>query len=83
MKKKIDRRIFLKRSTGVTLGAVVFPASVLLPECSSQGSASQNADSGNSGILSNINWKEMMKDHDLIWKEVPTDMTEAPQLGNG
>ena len=83
MKKKIDRRIFLKRSTGATLGAVVFPASVLLPECSSQGSASQNADSGNSGILSNINWKEMMKDHDLIWKKVPSDMTEAPHLGNG
>jgi alpha-L-fucosidase 2 len=83
MKKKIDRRIFLKKSTGATLGAMVFPASVLLPECSSQGSASQNSDSGNSGILSNINWKEMMKDYDLIWKKVPSDMTEAPHLGNG
>ena len=83
MKKKIERRIFLKRTTGATLGAMVFPASVLLPECSSQGSASQNADSGNSGILSNINWREMMKDNDLIWKKVPSDMTEAPPLGNG
>ena len=25
----------------------------------------------------------MMKDHDLIWKKVPSDMTEAPHLGNG
>lgn len=83
MKRPIKRRIFLKKSAGATFGAIAFPASFLLPEGISQGSTSQNDHSGNSGILSNINWKEMMKNHDLIWKKVPSNLTEAPHLGNG
>jgi hypothetical protein len=70
MKRPINRRIFLKKSAGAAAVAMVFPASFLIPEGSSQ----FNAD---------LNWKEMMKNHDLLWKKVPSEMTEAPPLGNG
>ncbi|MBT3748595.1 MAG: alpha-L-fucosidase, partial [Bacteroidetes bacterium] len=36
-----------------------------------------------SAMFSDINWKEMMRTHDLLWKVVPADMTEAPHFGNG
>jgi hypothetical protein len=49
---------------------MVFPASFLWPDGTNPGPAL-------------FNWKEMMKNHDLLWKKVPSDMTEAPHLGNG
>ncbi len=83
MKRPINRRIFLKKSAGVTFGAMVFPASFLLPEGTGLAPKDHKDYSLHSGIRSKINWKEMMKSHDLIWKKVPADMTEAPHLGNG
>ena len=80
MKRQIDRRVFLKKSAGATFGAMVIPNSLVLLEGCSQGTDSQNH---HSGILSKIDWKVMMKNHDLIWKKVPSGMTEAPHLGNG
>jgi alpha-L-fucosidase 2 len=82
VKKLINRRIFLKKSAGATFGAMVFPASFLWPEGGSKCLHSQN-DPNYSGISSDINWKEMMQNHDLLWKKVPSDMTQAPHLGNG
>jgi alpha-L-fucosidase 2 len=83
MKRQIARRIFLKKSAVATLGAVVFPDPFVVKGDCSQNPASQYGNSGNSGILTKINWPEIMKNHDLIWKKVPSDMTEAPHLGNG
>ena len=83
MKKKIDRRLFIKKSMGATIGAIVLPnASLLLKSCNEK-LQSQNNFSNRSDILSKIDWKEMMRNHDLIWKKVPSDMTEAPHFGNG
>jgi alpha-L-fucosidase 2 len=71
MKRPVGRRTFLKKSAGLTFGAMVLPVSYIFPE------------GGSPGIRANINWKEMMRNHDLLWKKVPADMTEAPHLGNG
>jgi|GEM_PF-404037 len=30
-----------------------------------------------------VNWRQMLADHDMIWKKLPTDKTQAPHLGNG
>ena len=70
MKRPINRRVFLKKSAGAAAGAMVFPASFLMPEGASQ-------------VLAHVNWKEMIKNHDLLWKKIPSGMTEAPHLGNG
>ena len=52
--------------------------------CSSPSTAqAQNDTLGKSDIHCKVNWKEMMKDHDLIWKKVPSEMKEAPHFGNG
>lgn len=83
MKKKIGRRIFFKKAAGATMGAMVFPGFFILPEGYCQELKSQNIHSGNSDIKFKIDWKEMMKNHDLIWKKIPSDMTEAPHFGNG
>jgi hypothetical protein len=83
MKRKTGRRNFIKKSAGATLGAMAFPNLVLLLNGCSAIAQSQNNNSGNYDIPDKINWKEMMKNHDLIWKKVPSDMTEAPHFGNG
>ncbi len=70
MKRRINRRIFLKQSAGATFAAMVVPASFIAPEESSR-------------VRTHLNWKEMMRNHDLLWKKIPTGMTEAPHLGNG
>jgi len=49
---------------------MIFPASFSMPEGISPGPV-------------HLNWREMMRNHDLIWKKVPSGMTEAPHLGNG
>src|SRR6056297_2391997 len=78
--KKINRRIFIKRSVGATLGAVLLPNSFMWSKGNNQFLTFQNNDSE---MLPNMNWEQMMKNHDLIWKKVPADMTEAPHFGNG
>jgi len=83
MKKEIGRRIFIKKSAGVTLGAILLPDSSFFrnsfqTEYSFDKELPESADD----ILS-IDWRRMMKDHDLIWKKIPADMTEAPHFGNG
>jgi len=83
MKKEIDRRIFIKKSTGATLGAMVLPNASLLLESCDAGSQSQNNRYNRSDPLLNLDWREMMKDHDLLWKKIPADMTESPHFGNG
>ena len=70
MKSPINRRVFIKKSAGATAVAMVFPASFLMPESDSR-------------VHADLNWKEMMKNHDLLWKKIPSEMTEAPPLGNG
>jgi alpha-L-fucosidase 2 len=82
MKEFIDRRDFIKKSAGTTLGAMVLPGSFLFSEGCHPGFQSQNI-RGSDPILPNLNWKEMMKNHDLIWKRLPLDMKEAPHFGNG
>lgn len=73
MKRAINRRKFIKKSTGVTLGTLVIPGSALLFEaCNPVRSP-----------FININWKEMMRAQEMHWKIVPADMTEAPHFGNG
>jgi hypothetical protein len=83
MKRMLDRRIFLKKSAVATIGAMVFPYKSLQGEDYFENMQSQNIHSGNSGILTEIKWPEMMKNHDLIWRKVPSGMKEAPHLGNG
>lgn len=83
MERKSDRRSFIKRSAGSSLVTMIFPNIVVLSEGRCAVPKSQNNQLDNSDILSNLNWKEMMKDHDLIWEIVPSDMTEAPHFGNG
>jgi len=83
MKRKIDRRCFIKSSAGATIGAMVFSYKAFPVENYSADKQSLNNHSNNSDILYNINWRKMMKDHDLIWKKIPSDMTEAPHFGNG
>jgi alpha-L-fucosidase 2 len=83
MNRDFNRRIFIRKSAGATLGAIVFPNLVVLPEGYCQDMEPQNEHSGSYDIHAKINWREMMKDHDLIWKKVPADMTGAPHFGNG
>jgi hypothetical protein len=50
--------------------------------CSSLSSAqAQNDTLGKSGIHCNVNWKEMMKDHDLIWKKSPIGNERSTPFG--
>jgi alpha-L-fucosidase 2 len=83
MKKHINRRIFLKRSAGATIGALVLPGSLAWLESCVSGAGPTANQAGKSAIISRINWREMMKHHDMIWKKLPSGMTEAPHLGNG
>lgn len=83
MKKEIGRRIFIKKSAGVTLGAMLLPYPTLFrnsyqTEYSFDGKLPENPDD-----ILNIDWRRMMKDHNLLWKKIPADMTEAPHFGNG
>ena len=34
-------------------------------------------------IKTNINWSSFLSRHDMIWKKVPTEWTQAPFFGNG
>lgn len=83
MRYKIDRRSFIKKSTVTTIGSMVFPYKVLPVESHNIGLPAQNNNSWNTSIVSNFSWNEMMKNHDLIWRKVPSDITEAPHFGNG
>ena len=83
MKREIDRRIFIKKSLGATLGAMVLPNAAHIFESCNTESQSQNYIDNIYDSPSNLDWREMMKDHDLLWKKVPADMTEAPHFGNG
>ncbi len=83
MKGAINRRKFIKKSTGAALGTLVFPGAALLLESCDAGSQYQNNIKKEYDALLNLNWEEMMKGHDLLWKKVPTEMTEAPHFGNG
>jgi len=68
-----SRRIFIKKSTRAAMGALVFPnIALLLKGC----------DTGSSPFP-DIDWREMMSAHDILWEVVPKDMTEAPHFGNG
>ena len=82
MKRQINRRTFLSKSAGGALGAFVLPTT---PFGSGNSLAEQfRADNRHQSVqISALNWKGMMKSHDLIWKKLPKDMTEAPHLGNG
>ena len=82
MKKLIARRDFIKKSAGTTLGAMVLPGSFIISEGCHPVSQSKNI-RGNDPLLPNISWKEMMRNHDLIWKGLPLEMKEAPHFGNG
>lgn len=82
MDKTINRRIFIKKTAGATFGAMVLPHSLLMIEGCKPGFQNQNEPLSDP-ILSRINWKEMMKNHDLIWKKLPSEMREAPHFGNG
>jgi alpha-L-fucosidase 2 len=81
--RKVNRRIFIEKSSGATLGAMALPNLVLMLDGCSTIPKSLNRNPEQSEIVEKINWREMMKDHDLIWKKVPSDMTEAPHFGNG
>jgi hypothetical protein len=83
MKRSIERPIFLKKSALATIGAMVFPHSPGWLESYYPGQGSRSFHPGSSDILVNVNWQEMLKNHDLIWRKVPSDMTEAPHPGNG
>ncbi len=82
MKEKIGRRKFVKGTAGVTFGTLVIPGSALILEACDPAQSNIKS-SGSSAIRLNLNWEEMMKDHDLIWKKAPSDMKEAPHFGNG
>ncbi len=69
----INRRKFIKKTGGATLGALILPGSALMIEACKPEIL----------FLPDINWKQMLKAHDLLWKKVPSDMTEAPHFGNG
>lgn len=77
--KETDRRAFIKTSAGATMGALVLPGTAMFMESCTSGSQNRNS----SALKCNINWVEMMRDHDLIWKKVPSEMKEAPHFGNG
>ncbi len=83
MKRQVNRRDFLKKSAGATVGAMVLPGSLVWLEGCVSGADPTASRAGKSEIISRINWKDMMKSHDLIWKKPPSGMTEAPHLGNG
>jgi len=82
MKKNTDRRSFFKKSAVATIGSLVFPFRTFSMENFQKGNtASFEVDKQN--LKFNIDWGKMMKNHDLIWLKVPSDMTEAPHFGNG
>jgi len=83
MKPQINRRKFLKQSTGVSIGAMALPGSAFLFESCETGIRSKNRSSVRSDIKLQLDWKLMMEDHDLIWNKVPSEMKEAPHFGNG
>ncbi len=64
MKEESGRRKFIKGTAGVTLGTLVIPGSaILLEACDPAQSNTRSSES--SAIRLNLNWKEMMKDHDF------------------
>ncbi len=82
MKKNIERRVFVKNITGATLAAFAVPKAVFSHDAKS-GFINSKSLSKDATVGCNIDWKQMMKNHDLIWKMVPKDMKEAPHFGNG
>lgn len=83
MKNIQDRRNFIKKSAVATIGSLFLGYKAFPFETQAVGLPSQRNHSANPGFISGFNWKEMMKNHDLIWEKVPNDMTEAPHFGNG
>ncbi len=83
MGKVTGRRLFIKRSAGATLGAWLLPQFNLFSNPLQTTSAKLATDPECVDDLQNIDWRRMMKNHDLLWKTVPADMTEAPHFGNG
>jgi len=82
MKVQSDRRSFFKKSAVATIGFLVFPFRTFSFGHFQKGNiASFEVDKQN--LKFNVDWGMMMKNHDLIWKKIPSDMTEAPHFGNG
>lgn len=73
IRRAIDRRVFIKKSAGAGVAAMLIPGSALVFEsCNNDQSA-----------FTKIDWREMLRSHDILWKVLPKDMTEAPHFGNG
>lgn len=83
MGKNTDRRGFIKKSAGLGLGAILIPNSALIFSSCGSGRQAHHAITDRLRELSNLNWGEMMRAHDMIWKDVPKNMKEAPHFGNG
>jgi len=71
--RKIDRRIFIRKSAGAALGTVMLPHFGALKQHQQQEHQE----------LPPVDWEKMLQVYDLRWTTVPADMTEAPHLGNG
>jgi len=82
MKEKIVRRVFIKNVARLSLGAFVVPKSILYRK-GNKGLFPPDKPSDESLINCHVDWEEMLKNHDLLWKNVPVNMTEAPHFGNG
>ena len=82
MNKNTDRRSFFKKSVLATIGSLVFPFRSFSGSYSPKGNTASFVIE-NQKLKFDIDWVEMMKNHDLIWEKVPSDMTEAPHFGNG
>ncbi|KAA9035631.1 alpha-L-fucosidase [Ginsengibacter hankyongi] len=83
MNNNCGRRLFIKKSAAITAGAFLIPESSVLTG-SDKNIPSRSANlPGYTDIKINVDWQRMMKDHDLLWKKLPGDMTEAPHFGNG
>lgn len=73
MNKRIPRRTFLKTSGSAAVGALLYSGSAsFLNSCQTE-----------SFGLSRIDWAKMLSSQDLLWKTLPTEMSEAPHFGNG
>lgn len=79
---KILRREFIRKSAGATCGAFL-PLSLLSENDRSHLNNTPENRGDIDPFVPNMNWQEMLKNHDLIWKELPQEMKQAPHFGNG
>ena len=66
----VSRRKFIERTSAGMLGTMVVPA--IMQSCLKPGTMELN-----------IDWKDFLSRHDMLWKRLPKNWREAPWTGNG